>query len=88
MGELQEAKHDLARHEEVLETVSAFAVQLHEHMQTRTDGIGVTQAPEVAQACGEIAGMHSDHTCSSKTSVVCLSLFSPCLAVSPYAATF
>ncbi|KAL3142326.1 hypothetical protein ABBQ38_002666 [Trebouxia sp. C0009 RCD-2024] len=57
VGELQEMKNDLARHEEVLETVSAFAAQLHEHMQTRTDREGVTQAPAVAQACGEIAGL-------------------------------
>lgn len=83
VGELQEMKNDLARHEEVLETVSAFAAQLHEHMQTRTDREGVTQAPAVAQACGEIAGVYCHHTCLLQTSVFRPSLFSPCLVLSP-----
>lgn len=61
----QQARLDLGRHQEVMETVSAFAMQLHDHMQTRTDKGVVTQAPELAQACGETAGMHLQHSCFS-----------------------
>ena len=75
MAELEDAKIDLARHQEALEIVSAFAGQLHEHMQTRTDSEGgFKHAPEVEQACGDIAGVYCHRTCCSKQ----LYLVCPC----------
>lgn len=55
-AELQ-ATGDLKRHQEALDVVSTFAAQMHEHMQTCTDGQAVTQGPEVLQACCEVAGV-------------------------------
>ena len=64
MAELEDAKFDLARHQEALDIVSAFAGQLHGHMQTRTDSEGgFKHAPEVEQACGDVAGVHCHRTC-------------------------
>lgn len=48
---------DLSRHQEALDAVSVFAAQLHEHMQTCTDGEAVTDDPQVSQACCEVAGV-------------------------------
>lgn len=53
--ELQTA-NDLTRHQEALSVVSAFAAQLHGHMQTCTSEQAVTHGSEVLQACCRVAG--------------------------------
>lgn len=74
-AELQ-AADDLARHQEALNVVSAFAAQLHGHMQTCTSEQAVTHGSEVLQACCKVAGADVTSTLWSETTL----LVSPCLS--------
>lgn len=74
-AELQ-AADDLARHQEALSIVCAFAAKQRGHMQTCTSGQAVTHDPEVLQACCNIAGKLLTSTlCYEATLFLC-----PCLS--------
>lgn len=73
-AELQ-AADDLARHQEALSVVSAFAAQLYGHMQTCTKGLAVKHDPDVLQACCKVAGGLVTSTLWFATTL----LASPCL---------
>ena len=57
-GAEMRASDEVSRHQEDLDVVSTFAAQVHEHMQTCTNGQAVTHGSQVLQACCEVAGAY------------------------------